>query len=107
MGVAADGVEHHVHLLGDLFEPGPGVINELVGAQFRHDAGVDRRGGGDHPRAPGLGQLHREAAYPASGGVDQHDLTGLQLGRVHQRLPGGQCGERYGGGMNKIQRSRF
>ncbi|MFI0933844.1 hypothetical protein ACH4RG_19190 [Streptomyces sp. NPDC021019] len=50
------------------------------------------------------GELHHETADRAPRSIDQHGLTGLQLGELEQRLPGRQPGQRQRRGVHQFGR---
>jgi len=110
----AERIEHRIHpapacFLQDVFrEVGVARVVDVLHANRLQVAAFDfaTRGGKDL-RAQALGQAHRGQSYAAGGGMDQHALTGLQVGQVMQAVPGGQEGGWHRGGFGKAQRMRL
>src|SRR6185312_12236479 len=63
---AADGIEHHVGVLHDVFKTRGAVFNDPVDAEAAHETGIGARGGSDDVSAFPFCELHGETAH-ASG----------------------------------------
>jgi hypothetical protein len=84
-----DRIQHHVDVTGLDREVDGGVVDQLVGAQVPQEIVLVLSGGANHVRATRLGDLHREVDAPGCR-MDQHALTGMYAGNVHERLPSGK-----------------
>src|SRR6185503_13630928 len=65
-----------------------------------------RAGGADHVRAARLRDLHGEMPDPAGCGEDQHAALRADSGRLDQRLPRGEAGERQRRGLDVAEALR-
>ena len=92
-GVVDDGVDamwcEAPHLLGHAVTVRDGLDAELAQEVVVHGAR-----GAYHLRPARLRDLHGEVAYAAARAVDEHGLPGAQVRGVHERLRGGERGER-------------
>ena len=98
--LAADEVEHDVDVADALLDGLARVVDRLVGAELGQERVLGRARRPDHVRAARLGDLHRQVPDAAGGGEDQHALSGLDVGRLDERLPGRQPGERQRAGLD-------
>src|SRR5437667_5273022 len=101
------GIEHGVHIFGDVFEPGLCIIDCDVCAELLEEVLVCGRGGRDDACPTRFGDLNCETTDTARPAVDQNGLSRLQLRYVHQRLPCSQSAHRYRRGFDKVQRLGF
>ncbi len=99
-GLAADEVEHDVDVADGLLDRAEAVVDRLVGAQLGEEPVLGRTGRADHVRAARLRDLHGEMADATCGSQHEHALSGLNVGRLDQRLPRRQPGERKRGGLD-------
>src|SRR6185295_2483288 len=53
------------------------------------------------------GQLHGEAADPTGRPMDQYPLTSRELCAIDERLPRGECRDRYGSRLSMIKHDRL
>src|SRR6516162_9156174 len=89
-GRAADGVEHHVHVLGNVLEALGVIVDDLLSAESQQEvAVVSGRGCQDMGAAPAR-ELNREDSYRPCAPVNEHALARLQVGPLKQALPGCQ-----------------
>lgn len=109
-GASPRGVEHRVDpVRGDL----PYLLDEFVAvAHGRRSQGLDERLAGlgacpDHPCAPRDGDLDGEVSDTARRPVHQHGVARGHLKAVHDRLVGGQPGDRQSGGLGPAQVPRL
>ena len=104
--VAADRVQHDIHLLRAVLERLAGVVDEHVGPEAAHEVLVARRSDRRHVRAAGLGELHGKRPDAAGTAGDQQALAGDESRLVEQRLPRGGPGQRQRRGVHDVQRGR-
>ena len=79
------------------------VVDDDVGTQVLDPAGIGGAGRGGDGRAEVFGQLDGDAAQSAGTRVDQHLLTGLNVGLLDQRLPRGERDQWQGGGFGHVE----
>src|SRR6516225_8172498 len=106
-GRAADGVEHHVHVLCDVLEALGVIVDDLLSAESQQEvAGATGRGRQDMGAAPAR-ELNREDAYCPRAPVNEHALARLQLDPIKQALPGCQRVDRNGRRLDMGQPGRL
>ena len=71
-GGTAQRVEDEVDVVRDVLGRGPGVVDDLVGAELAQERFLRARCHGDDPRTPPFRQLDREVPDAARGTVDEH-----------------------------------
>src|SRR2546429_4718463 len=98
---------HGVHIFGEIFEFALGVINWHVGPKLLEQVLVCSRCRRDDLGAARFRDLNREATDAAGAAMDEDSLPGLQLRRVHQRLPRGQGAHWDRRGFGKAEGLRF
>ena len=97
--VAADEVEHDVHV-ADARPDRPGrVIDGLVRPERREEGVLLRAGRADDVGTARLRDLHREVPDPARGRENEDAGARPDSCRLDERLPGGETCERERGGL--------
>ena len=79
----ADWIEHGIHIFGNIFEFGFGVIHCNVRAELLEQILVCCRGGRDHPRTARFCDLHRKTTNSARPAVNKDCLPWLQFRYIH------------------------
>src|SRR5438067_4071239 len=106
-GRAADGVEHHVHVPGDVLEALGVIVDDLLSAESQQEVTIlPGRGRQDMGAAPAR-ELNRQDAYRPCAPVNEHALARLQLGPLEPALPGGQRVDRDGRRLDMRQPGRL
>ncbi|MCO5968147.1 hypothetical protein NDW01_07025 [Actinoallomurus sp. WRP6H-15] len=106
----------------EFFGAAPGVVDELVSAEFAQERLMPARCHRDDTCALPLRQLEREVAHAARGAVDEHPRAGVESRRavprllegrgvivsdVDQELPHGEPGHGRPGGMHVVDGGRL
>jgi len=98
--VAADQVDHGVNVVDQGLEWGAFAREHLLGAETADERQVLLRACCHHPDACLPGELDRERTNIAGRSVDQHALSAERGRLLEQRLPGGDCDDRNGRGVD-------
>jgi hypothetical protein len=105
--LAEERVEDHVHGAGLGHEVLGAVVDDLVGAQASYEVVLGGGRRADDVRTARLGDLHREMPHTAGRRVHQHPLSRPHVGRLGERLPGGQRRQRERGRLDVAEHRRL
>jgi hypothetical protein len=103
--VAADDVEHHVHL-ADVLQMVGVQVEEGLRAEAERDITVVGSAGADHAGAHLSRELDGDRAGAAPGAVNEDGLAGREVGVVEQSLSCGQSGNGQRGGHGVVDVGR-
>ena len=103
--VAADDVEHHVHL-ADVLQIVGVQVEEGLRAEAERDITVVGSAGADHAGAHLSRELDGDRADAARGAVNEDGLAGREVGVVEQSLSCGQSGNGQRGGHGVVDVGR-
>lgn len=103
--VAADDVEHHIHL-ADVPQIVGVQVEERLRAEAERDITVVGSAGADDAGAHLSRELDGDRADAARGAVNEDGLAGREVGVVEQALPGGQSGNGQRGGYGVVDVGR-
>jgi hypothetical protein len=98
--VAADEVDHSINVVDQGLEWRAFAREHLLGAKTADERQVLLRACCHHPDACLPGELDRERTDIAGRSVDQHPLSAERGRLLEQRLPGGDCDDRNGSGVD-------